>query len=82
MKAPIFAAFDGDFPTPPVPPCSKEEYDLWFRAKVQEALDDPDETWYSHEEIMAETQAIIDSQRREKELREYAESQMAANGQA
>ena len=36
-----------------------EAYDLWFRAKVREALDDP-RPGIPHEQVMAEMQAIID----------------------
>ena len=36
-----------------------EAYDVWFRAKVREALDDP-RPGIPHEQIMAEMQAIID----------------------
>lgn len=39
-----------------------EAYDAWFRAKVQEALDD-DSPDLSHEEAMAEVQAAIDGER-------------------
>ncbi|MFC5345789.1 hypothetical protein ACETK8_01970 [Brevundimonas staleyi] len=37
-----------------------EAYDAWFRAKVQEALDDPSEG-IPHDQVMAEMQAIIDA---------------------
>jgi hypothetical protein len=37
-----------------------EAYDVWFRAKVQEALDDPGAP-IPHDEVMAEMQAIIDA---------------------
>ncbi|MBU1348344.1 MAG: stability determinant [Alphaproteobacteria bacterium] len=40
----------------------EEAYDVWFRAKVQEALDDPG-PYVPHDQVMAETQAIIDSYR-------------------
>jgi len=36
-----------------------EAYDVWFRAKVREALDDP-RPGVPHEQVMAEMQAIID----------------------
>ena len=39
-----------------------EAYDVWFRAKVQEALDDPD-PGVPHDQVMAELQAIIDDRR-------------------
>ena len=35
------------------------EHDQWFRAQVQEALDDP-QPGIPHETVMAETRAIID----------------------
>jgi len=37
-------------------------YDLWFRAKVQEALDE-EGPGIPHDQVMAEMQAIIDSHR-------------------
>ena len=40
-----------------------EVYDAWFRAKVQEALADPDQPT-AHEAVMDEAQAIIDRKRR------------------
>lgn len=36
-----------------------EAYDVWFRAKVREALDDP-RPGIPHEQVMAEMQSIID----------------------
>ena len=36
-----------------------EAYDIWFRAKVREALDDP-RPGIPHEQVMADMQAIID----------------------
>lgn len=39
-----------------------EAYDVWFRAKVQEALDDPG-PGIPHDQVMAEMQAIIDARR-------------------
>ena len=36
-----------------------EAYDVWFRAKVREALDDP-RPGIPHEQVMAEMQAIVD----------------------
>lgn len=35
-----------------------EAYDVWFRAKVQEALDDPGPD-IPHDEVMAQMKAII-----------------------
>ncbi|AZF51490.1 hypothetical protein C4J85_0989 [Pseudomonas sp. R4-34-07] len=35
-------------------------YDQWFRAKVQKALDDPC-SGISHEEVMSEMNALIES---------------------
>lgn len=40
-----------------------DAYDLWFRAKVQEALDDPRPPT-SHQEVMDEAQVLIDRKRR------------------
>jgi DNA-damage-inducible protein J len=40
-----------------------ETYDAWFRAKVREALADPSPP-ASHEQVMDEAQALIDSRRR------------------
>jgi DNA-damage-inducible protein J len=40
-----------------------DAYDTWFRAKVQQALDDPRPS-VSHDLAMAEVQALIDRQRR------------------
>ena len=49
---------DYDLPEPPVPICSPEEHDAWFRARVQEALDDP-RPGIPHEQVMAEVRALI-----------------------
>lgn len=40
-----------------------EAYDAWFRAKVQEALDDPS-PGIPHDQVMAEMRALIESKRR------------------
>ena len=40
-----------------------EAHDAWFRAKVREALDDPHPA-VPHEQVMNETQALIDGKRR------------------
>jgi len=40
-----------------------ETYDAWFRAKVQEALDDTRPTT-AHHQVMDEAQALIDKKRR------------------
>ena len=40
-----------------------EAHDAWFRAKVREALDDPRPA-VPHEQVMSETQALIDGKRR------------------
>lgn len=50
-----------ELPEPPVPPCTPEEYDAWFRAKVQEALDDPDPILYSQEEAMVRLDTLLKS---------------------
>lgn len=40
-----------------------EAYDAWFRAKVQEALEDP-RSRTPHQQVMDEAQALIDRKRR------------------
>lgn len=40
-----------------------DAYDAWFRAKVQEALDDPRPAT-SHAQVMQKAQAVIDGKRR------------------
>lgn len=40
-----------------------EAYDVWFRAKVQAALDDPG-PFIPHDEVMAEMRALIESKKR------------------
>ncbi|MEG3122845.1 type II toxin-antitoxin system RelB family antitoxin [Sphingomonas sp. GB1N7] len=40
-----------------------EAYDVWFRAKVQSALDDPG-PFIPHDEVMAEMRALIESKKR------------------
>ena len=40
-----------------------DAYDAWFRAKVQEALDDPRPA-VPHAQVMQEAQALIDEKRR------------------
>lgn len=42
-----------------------DAYDTWFRAKVQEALDDPRPA-VPHAQVMQEAQALIDAKRRVK----------------
>lgn len=37
----------------------EEAYDVWFRAKVQESLDEPG-PGIPHDQVMAEIQAILD----------------------
>ena len=41
-----------------------DAYDAWFRAKVQEALND-DSASVPHKDIMEEAQAVIDRKRRD-----------------
>lgn len=41
-----------------------EAYDIWFRAKVQESLDDPG-PFIPHDEVMAEMRALIESKKRD-----------------
>lgn len=40
-----------------------EAYDAWFRAKVQEALDDPRPP-IPHDQVMAEMRALIGNRRK------------------
>jgi DNA-damage-inducible protein J len=40
-----------------------DAYDAWFRAKVQEALDDPRPT-VPHDQVIKEAQTLIDEKRR------------------
>ncbi len=40
-----------------------DAYDVWFRAKVQKALDDPRPA-VSHEIVMQDIQSLIDAKRR------------------
>lgn len=40
-----------------------DAYDVWFRAKVQEALEDPNPA-RPHGEVMQDAQALIDGKRR------------------
>lgn len=40
-----------------------EAHDAWFRGKVREALDDPRPA-VQHEQVMTDTQALIDRKRR------------------
>ncbi len=47
---------------PPGLTTEPEGYDAWFRAKVQEAIDDP-RPGIPHDEVMARMQALIDSKR-------------------
>jgi len=43
--------------------CDPKLYDTWFRAKVQEALDDPRPS-IPHNEVMADIQSRIEGKRR------------------
>ncbi len=52
-----------ELPEPPVPFCSPEEYDAWFRARVQEALDDP-RPELPFDEAMVKLDALLDNKRR------------------
>lgn len=49
-----------------------EAYERWFRAKVQESLDD-NSPLIPHDQVMAEMQALIDTKRREHAARTVAE---------
>ena len=42
-----------------------DAYDAWFRAKVQEALDDPRPA-VPHAQVMREAQELIDAKRRDQ----------------
>ncbi len=44
----------------------EEAYDIWFRAKVQEALDDP-RPGIPHDEVMAHIQAVLDGKAKPSE---------------
>jgi len=48
-----------------------EAYERWFRAKVQESLDD-NSPLISHDQVMAEMQEQIDTKRREHAARTLA----------
>ena len=50
---------------PPGLTTDPDSYDVWFRAKVQEALDDPRPS-LSQNVVMANVQAVIDARRRER----------------
>ena len=49
-----------------------EAYERWFRAKVQESLDDNSPS-IPHDQVMAEMQAFIDTKRREHAARTVAD---------
>lgn len=46
-------------------------YDVWFRAQVQEALDDPAPS-VAHAEVMADVQALINQARKKKKNTHHA----------
>lgn len=48
---------------PPGLTCDPDVYDAWFRAKVQQTLDDPRPA-LPHDQVMDEAQALIDQKRR------------------
>ena len=48
-----------------------EAYDRWFRAKVQESLDDSSPL-IPHDQVMAEMQELLDAKRREHAARTVA----------
>lgn len=48
-----------------------EAYERWFRARVQESLDD-NSPLIPHDQVMAEMQALIDTKRREYAARTLA----------
>jgi predicted transcriptional regulator len=50
----------------------KLEHDAWFRAEVEQGLreaDDPATKWIPHEQVVAETRALIDRIAAEKKRR-------------
>ncbi|MBW8724145.1 MAG: hypothetical protein JF625_03160 [Inquilinus limosus] len=50
----------------------KSEHDTWFRAEVEQGLreaDDPATKWIPHEQVVAETRALIDRIAAEKKRR-------------
>ena len=48
-----------------------EAYDRWFRAKVQESLDDPRPN-VPHDMVMAEMRQLLEDKRREQDARRMA----------
>lgn len=63
-------SYTGSMPTPLDPIVSEfataeeaEAYDLWFRARVQESLDDPRPS-VPHDQVIAEMEARIEAKRR------------------
>ena len=50
----------------------KSEHDTWFRSEVEQGLreaDDPATKWIPHEQVVAETRALIDRIAAEKKRR-------------
>ncbi|AMM18814.1 antitoxin (plasmid) [Burkholderia sp. PAMC 28687] len=50
-----------------------EAYDRWFRAKVQESIDDPRPN-IPHDQVMATMRALIARKKAEQESRKIADS--------
>jgi hypothetical protein len=48
-----------------------EAYDRWFRAKVQESLDDPRPN-IPHDVVMAEMRQLLEEKRQEQDARRMA----------
>jgi len=56
--SPVLSPIESEFPTV----AEAEAYDLWFRAKVQEAIASK-ETFIAHDAVMAEAAALIQAAR-------------------
>lgn len=56
---------------PPILLANKDDYDTWFRKKVQEAMDDPSPS-IPHAEVMASINELLDRRTREFEARAQA----------
>ena len=48
-----------------------EAYDRWFRARVQDSLDDPRPN-IPHDEVIAEMRRLVEDRRHEKDARRVA----------
>jgi len=56
---PVLSPIESEFATPE----DAAAYDRWFRAQVQEAIDDPRPS-IPHDQVMAEMRAIIAAKRK------------------